>query len=611
MEQFLLARQIFAKEANRVLPSVIDLYRALVLYDDRQDAEATKLSQAALKTFQRFKLTSKAIVCRLLLARLHLRRDELPLAQAECDRALKSLSRLDLPVLSCQAHELQGQIQATAGHQQRAYQAYLRAKDYLERLRGSIHGEELKISFMKDRVAIYEALVDLSMRRTQHPSVLEEIFGYIQQAKSRTLLDVLSTSRSTSWLAPHGGSEVTERIKELREELNWYFHKSEIAQLQQASPQHLAGLRAQSLRREKKLLRLFRESAIDDPAATPQITPTFSSEQIRQSLDVDTAVLEYFQVNDQMIVLVLSRDSLQVVRLGKVSRISTLSELLQLQLAKMKLNPAYVTMFAGILLSTTQAHLHELYQLLIEPIRPHLTASHLVIAPHGMLHNLPFQALFDGKQYLIDEFSVSYVPSASVFTLCHTRCAPRNRNSLILGIPDPTVPFVQQEVKAIATCLPDSQIFVGQDATVDCLHRKGRNSRFIHIATHGYFRRDNPMFSGIRLGDSYLSLYDLYQMKLPAELIALSGCSTGLSVVAAGDELLGLARGLIHTGAETSLLTLWDVQDESSAELMSLFYVNLADGGTKARALQVAMRRLKSERPHPYYWAPFILIGKP
>jgi CHAT domain-containing protein len=138
----------------------------------------------------------------------------------------------------------------------------------------------------------------------------------------------------------------------------------------------------------------------------------------------------------------------------------------------------------------------------------------------------------------------------------------------------------------------------------------GPCSRFIHIATHGYFRQDNPMFSGIRLGDSYLSLYDLYQLALPAELVALSGCSTGLNVVAAGDELLGLARGLIHAGAETCLLTLWDVQDQSSAELMKVFYTSLAGGNSKVVALQQAMRQVKSERPHPYYWAPFILMGK-
>jgi CHAT domain-containing protein len=269
-----------------------------------------------------------------------------------------------------------------------------------------------------------------------------------------------------------------------------------------------------------------------------------------------------------------------------------------------------VKSFANALLNSTQTHLHDLYKLLVEPIRGLLAGSHLAIVPHGILHNLPFHALFDGRQYLIDEFTVSYAPSASVYSLCKARSAPAYGGSLVLGIPDPSVPFVHEEVEAVAACLPNSEVLFGQNATVQRLREKGPYSRFIHMATHGYFRRDNPMFSGIRLGDSYLSLYDLCQLKLPAELVALSGCSTGLNVVAAGDELIGLARGLIQAGAETSMLTLWDAQDQSAAQLMKFFYSHVANGRTKSVALQQAMRQVKSELPHPYYWGPFILMGK-
>src|SRR5271170_6688585 len=93
--------------------------------------------------------------------------------------------------------------------------------------------------------------------------------------------------------------------------------------------------------------------------------------------------------------------------------------------------------------------------------------------------------------------------------------------------------------------------------------------RRIHIATHGKLRQDNPMFSGIRLGDAYLNLYDLYQFKLNAELVTLSGCATGMNVVTPGDELLGLIRGLLYAGAHSLLLTLWDVHDQSTADFMT------------------------------------------
>ena len=118
------------------------------------------------------------------------------------------------------------------------------------------------------------------------------------------------------------------------------------------------------------------------------------------------------------------------------------------------------------------------------------------------------------------------------------------------------------------------------------------------------------MFSSIRLGGSYLSLYDLCHLHLSAELVVLSGCATGLSVVTPGDELIGLVRGLLQAGAQSLLLSLWDVHDESTREFMIAFYTRLQQGLPKSKAVQHAMKDLRERYPHPYYWAPFTLIGK-
>jgi CHAT domain-containing protein len=99
-------------------------------------------------------------------------------------------------------------------------------------------------------------------------------------------------------------------------------------------------------------------------------------------------------------------------------------------------------------------------------------------------------------------------------------------------------------------------------------------------------------------------------MKLNARLVALSGCATGMNFVAAGDELLGLQRGLFCAGATTLLLSLWDVHDESTAQLMGHFYKRYIEGDDMAESLQHAMRELRQSRPHPFYWAPFVLVGK-
>jgi CHAT domain-containing protein len=256
------------------------------------------------------------------------------------------------------------------------------------------------------------------------------------------------------------------------------------------------------------------------------------------------------------------------------------------------------------------SRLKELYQLVIAPLANALHGDHLIIVPHGVLHYVPFHALMDGNEYLIDRFSFSYAPSASTLAMCQRRPANSNSYSLLMGVPDERAPWIRQEIRSVANVVPLPKVYLGPKATETTLRNDGPRARLIHIATHGVFRRDNPMFSSVRLGDSYLNLYDLYQLRLPVELLALSGCGTGLNVVAAGDELLGLMRGLLLAGSQCLLLTLWDVHDRTTAEFMAYFYALLQKHPDKAAALRHTMREFRKRRPHPFYWAPFVLVGK-
>lgn len=283
--------------------------------------------------------------------------------------------------------------------------------------------------------------------------------------------------------------------------------------------------------------------------------------------------------------------------------------LLQFQLAKFRRGPGEAGGFAEPLRAATEAHLRALYATLVAPIRDRLRAAHLVIVPHDVLHALPFHALFDGGRFLIDDFTISYAPSASVHRLCWAKPAAWLGGALVMGVPDARTPFIADEVEAVAAILPDSQVFLGDEATSDHLQRLGARSRFVHIATHGLFRKDNAMFSSIRMGDGPLSVYDLYQLQLSAELVTLSGCGTGLSVTVGGDEQLGLVRGLLYAGAGAVLLTLWDAHDRSTADFMQVFYGRVQQGWSKARAAQDGMRALRDRQPHPFYWAPFTIIG--
>jgi CHAT domain-containing protein len=268
-----------------------------------------------------------------------------------------------------------------------------------------------------------------------------------------------------------------------------------------------------------------------------------------------------------------------------------------------------VNAFGDSILETTRQHLKELYDQFVRPLESYLHRQHLVIVPHGLLHYVPFQGLFDGEKYLIDKFRISYAPSATVYNLCHRRPENNHGPALVMGIADAVAPLIREEATAVAKIIPGAQLYLDSNATLEVLRGKGGQSRIIHIATHGYFRQDQPMFSGMRLGDSMLSLMDIHQLKLPADLITLSGCVTGVSAVTGGDELLGLVRGLFHAGAKSALVTLWDVHDRSTLEFMTSFYQGLLSGADKAKALQEAAWKVRETHPHPYYWAPFNLVG--
>jgi CHAT domain-containing protein len=156
------------------------------------------------------------------------------------------------------------------------------------------------------------------------------------------------------------------------------------------------------------------------------------------------------------------------------------------------------------------------------------------------------------------------------------------------------------------------EAYVEEQATKARVQQSLPTARVLHLATHGEFRGDNPLFSGLALDDGWLSTLDVYHQQTNATLITLSACQTGQSVVGGGDELLGLMRAFLAIGAASLVLTLWTVHDESTAQLMGHFYQALLAGQPKGAALrhaQVALRTDHTSYAHPHFWGPFQLIG--
>jgi tetratricopeptide (TPR) repeat protein len=614
LESFDRARALFVNERNDLWPGLIDLYKALVYYEAGANDEAEELAAKALQYFSNSVLPSKAALCELLLAAIELRGGDPEEARRYCSGALSRLTHIDSPA-TYQAYFMLGQAEEASGNTELARQAYEQAFRKLEDLRSHLGKEELKIAFLKNKLAVYEGLVVTSLAVNFGMRAQKEAFGYIEQAKSRSLADLIAfrassiSSRESKALSPAMGE-----FRDLRQKLNWTYHQIEIEELnpEGGSQERIQQLRQLSRRYEDALVKAFSQvQSVDREFASLQSAKTVSVEELQEILPENTLLLEYYTARNRFYVCLVSREQFKIVALSDVNGVREKLRLLQLQLAKFRLGPDYIQPLEKALLEATQAHLEELYALLIAPIREQLTAEHLIIVPHAFLHYLPFHALSDGKRYVIDDFSVSYAPSSSIFAVCQKKPSRTDDgDTLVLAVPDARAPYIQEEGHFVASAMGKARLFMGEEATEEQLRLHGPASRFIHIATHGYFRQDNPMFSSIRLGNSLLSLFDLYQLHFDAELVTLSGCGTGMNVVIGGDELIGLVRGLLYAGAQTLMVSLWEVHDQSTAEFMRDFYQGYKNSANKANALRSAVLKLKQKHRHPYYWAAFALVGK-
>jgi CHAT domain-containing protein len=613
LQLFARARRMFVGEGNDFWPALIDIYRGLVLHREGRHFEARKLCQDALRFFDAVGHGSKAALAELVLARIHLAVGELVSGRMRCHHALARLQGESAPDLSHRAHFLLGQAEEALGCRGAAVAAYEEARQRLENLRSHLEQDELKIGFLKDKLAVYESLVALRAVGREGRVDIERAFTCIEQAKSRSLADLLAFRAAALPASSRVRNSLVEQVHGLRQELNWYHRTIDLAEVgrQPRSPEHLETLRRESRAREAELLRLLREAGGRDPEfASMQSGRSVDLESIRSTLPLDTTVLEFYLARGTLLAAILTHRDLTIVPVSPASRVRHELELLHFQLAKFRLGERYLRTFEPLLQEATAAHLGRLYADLIGPVRERLTTRRLVIVPHDFLHYVPFHALLDGTRALIDDFVVSYAPSASVHHLCCAK-SPSGEGSLVMGVPDAATPHIVREVTDVARALPSPRLFMGDEATEAVLRLHGATSRFVHIATHGRFRHDNPMFSSVQLGTSRLSLFDLYQLDLPAELVTLSGCGTGLNVAEGGDELLGLVRGLLYAGTQSALVTLWDVNDASTSEFMSRFYVRLREAGQdKGTALQSTMTELRESHPHPYYWAPFVLVGR-
>ncbi len=332
-----------------------------------------------------------------------------------------------------------------------------------------------------------------------------------------------------------------------------------------------------------------------------------------------------------------------------------------------------------------QSAIRDLSRVLLAPlVEPPCSASsgvepqRLVIVSDGALNLLPFAALQlpspdtmqegltqgPGKP-LVEDFEISYLPSASVLAALRRSAARRRPPPLqvavmadpVFDLQDPRwqalaqgdrvaieapavmasrsdrgappipferLPASRREAQAIATIASPESSWIALDFEANrqsVFSPQLGDYRIVHFATHGWVDTRNPALSGLALSqidqggqplEGLLRLHDISRLPLNADLVVLSGCQTALGREILGEGLIGLGRGFMSAGAQRVAASLWRVQDRATAELMGHFYRNmLRDGETPAAALRAAQRTIRQQRRwrHPYYWAAFVVQG--
>ncbi|MFF3441775.1 CHAT domain-containing protein [Streptosporangium sp. NPDC002721] len=256
---------------------------------------------------------------------------------------------------------------------------------------------------------------------------------------------------------------------------------------------------------------------------------------------------------------------------------------------------------------------------LVEPIAQWAEPGDIVyLVPHNLLHYMPLHALKVGDRFLIDRNPVAYCQSASTLRYCTNRrrredSAKTSHTVAVFGDSRGDLPAARAEAEALGELFQAKPV-IGTAVTRDAFRGLATSADIVHIAGHAHFDVDNMARSGILLsGDDILTSGDIIALKgVRAELVALSGCETGINENRPGDELIGLTRALLYAGAASVLVSLWEVADDSTEFLMRRFYQYYWETGiNKADALRQA---IVDTRAVPgwagfYHWAPFTLVG--
>ncbi|MCK6605738.1 MAG: CHAT domain-containing protein [Ignavibacteriaceae bacterium] len=527
--------------------------------------------------------------------------------------------------------------------------------EIIEKLRGEIESDLLRSTFFDDKILYYEILIE----RLFNAGMYEEVFEYIERAKSRAFLDQLASREENLSKYPKEVQDLIKKVKDLEDKI-YELRSGRDAEAELAAV----------IKNYDEAVKQLAEAAPEYSALTT-VQPV-RVEDIRKQLGDQEAIIEYYTGRLFNCVLFISKKELtgRFIDVTSYSLEDTIHALrdqitefpqekvtfINLTLRKNKKNPnppdslQLEQMWAAEKTNSYfQWTLMQLFGVLVGKEIYTLSSAYerLFIVPHGILHHLPFAALIPSPahldfsqgrhivhpRYWITEKALVTIPSASVLQFIRKREGREHNTALIIGNPVYPVSswndlqFAEKEAEFVSQFFEaDEKLFLKKEQATETIVKEniGRYD-IIHLATHGLFMQEalesRVLFSKTDKDDGYLKAKEIFDLSLKSSLVVLSACESGQvggyvsGMAPAGDDLVGLTRAFLFAGSASVIATLWSVDDIATGEVMKTFYKNFIKSGmNKSDALRAAQLAVLDDPghidwQHPFYWAPFVLYG--
>jgi CHAT domain-containing protein len=478
-----------------------------------------------------------------------------------------------------------------------AFRGYSSAVTAIEEFRTEVLTQEGEHQLIADNDRAFWGVIRAAAQIGQFAAVVE----YIESAKSRQFLKLLGEK---GYDLPAGLPEAWRE-----EEAGLSFQKGELESLlKRAQGEPRLRLVRDLENTERELSALYSRIQAQAPeyvslrrGRPPTLAEIkhFIAEQA-----VGTLLLEFFDLPDRILVLALSKEA-EPLLVDLPLNQDRLVEFLGSVFEEIKQRPES----SDASLPVSWSQLSE--ELLPKELDRLLEQSQsLLVIPSGLLNELPIHALLWNGEPLIAKYSVRYAPSISVAMRAQARESYGEIPMTAIGyVDDPQLkPVFEGEAIAVAELFGQEAI-VGNHATGEAIVRAARRSRIMHVSCHGLFDFNDPMRSGLVIADGVLTAAAILTWDLPGSFVNLSACATGRNRIMPGDELYGLLRAFFYAGASSLVLGMWSVDAVTTLELMRSFYSHIREASDPASALRAAMLEIRKHKPHPFYWAPFFLVG--